>query len=81
MKLTYWAARRLDDSACYNIRQRTRKAARAERAELVAGGCRYAAVAKVVIEYRDAFDLAYQLLGEGGAESGLPHGDVEDDDE
>lgn len=70
MKCTYWYAECLNDSDAYAIRAKTKKAALAQREERdwqkAEGGepC-YGPVIKVVIEYRDAFDLVEWLMGEG----------------
>ena len=59
MKLTYWVADYLIDSACYSIRAKTRREVIAE----VAAAYRpesYSKPRKVVVEYRDAFDLLEQ---------------------
>jgi hypothetical protein len=62
MKLTYWYARALDDSNCYSIRARTKKAALAIKAN-----CEYyGPVTKIEVEYADGFDLLSLALGEGG---------------
>lgn len=63
MKLTYWVSRRLDDHQCYNIRCKTRR----ELVEILreADPTVYTKPFKVVVEYRNAFDLLYQCLDEG----------------
>lgn len=38
MKLTYWAARCLNDHPCYNVRARTKREAVALRAQYNGGG-------------------------------------------
>jgi hypothetical protein len=63
MKLRYWVCRCLDDSEAYNIRSKTKKEAKARREE--AGPERFSAPYKVELEYKDGFDLADSLLGEG----------------
>lgn len=65
MKLIYWIAKQ-DDFPCYDIRERTKKAAQAAVEQ--AHGRDYAPVHKVTVEYRDAFDLVTQALDEGGIE-------------
>ena len=70
MKLTYWACRHLTDSQVYNIRERTRAAAKAKREEY--GPENYAPPVKVTVEYRDAFDLLTQALDESGIYEGDP---------
>ena len=71
-KLVYWVAPRLDDSSCYNIRAKTKKACEAqakqhndykkETREWSAPS--YGPVEKHVIEYKDAFDLMDWCLSE-----------------
>lgn len=62
MKLTYWYAERLDDTDAYAIRQKTRKAALAEKATMPE---EWGDVVKVMVEYDDAFDLVERCCGEG----------------
>ena len=65
MKLTYWMAECLNDSAAYSIRRKTKRAVvEALRTEVYAGN--YGKPKKVTVEYVDAFDLLGQCLGEGG---------------
>jgi len=64
MKLTYWYAEHLTDSDCYSIRERTKKAALARKAEDDFN--RYGPVVKVIVDYSDGFDLLTQATGEGG---------------
>jgi len=63
-KLTYWVAQSLNDSAAYNIRAKTKKEALRQVGN---DGAYYGEVKKVVVEYRDGFDLMDQCLTEGGA--------------
>ena len=63
-KLTYWVCPYLGDSACYNIRTKTKKAAIAQIA-MHGEGC-YAPPIKHTITYKGAFDLVTICLGEGG---------------
>ena len=65
MKLVYWCAACLDDSRSYNIRTTTRREANQQRKEY--GPERFGKPKKVIIEYRNAFDLITRVLGEGGA--------------
>lgn len=67
MKLTYWIAECKNDSPAYNVRAKTRKAVRATLADGTLDPADYGDPFKVVIEYHDAFDLAEQLLSEGGS--------------
>ena len=66
MKLTYWYARALDDSNCYSIRARTKKAALAIKANCEEYNKYYGPVTKIEVEYADGFDLLSLALGEGG---------------
>ena len=63
-KLTYWCCRQEHDHECYNIRARTRKEAARQRAELFEPW-KYTPPFKVVVQFRDAFDLLSECLGEG----------------
>ena len=63
-KLTYWVAPIKDDHSCYNIRTKTKRKALALVEEY--GAERFGKVQKVVVYYRDAFDLASMAMGEGG---------------
>jgi len=63
MKITYWYAECLDDANAYSVRAKTKKACKAEVAER--GGADFGPPVKVTIEYRDAFHLVEQLMGEG----------------
>lgn len=65
--LTYWVADCLDDRPAYSIRARTRRECE-ELRQRDGGASAYDKPRKVTIQYRDAFDLARRLLGEGGAE-------------
>lgn len=65
MKLTVWIATQSADSQCYNVVARTKKAA----LEQIANSYRpseYSAPKKIVIEYKDAFDLFEYVTGEAG---------------
>ncbi len=66
MRLTYWVAKCLNDSPVYSIRRKTKKAV----VEALDSGnwdaSNYEKPKKVTVEYRDAFDLLGQCLGEGG---------------
>lgn len=66
--LTYWVAECLRDSQCYSLRAKTKKECQAlkdkDQREI------YGHVHKVVVEYRDAFDLMYLALSEGGIYEG-----------
>ena len=64
MKLVYWYAQSLDDADCYSIRERTKKAALARKAEDDFN--RYGPVVKVTVDYADGFDLLAQATSEGG---------------
>jgi hypothetical protein len=66
MKLVYWCCASLRDSPAYSIRTRTRREATAERAKLGEHAKDYGTPVKITVEYRDAFDLVTQALGEGG---------------
>lgn len=68
MRLTYWVADALDDSRAYSIRARTRTRCRElvlEQGQYAEG---YGIPRKVVVEYKDAFQLVTLALGEGGIE-------------
>jgi len=64
MKLTYWIAECLTDSHCYNIRERTKKAAKAALAD-GSNPDDYGPIHKVTVEYYNAFDLMWQCAVEG----------------
>lgn len=71
MKVTYWYAECLNDSDAYAVREKTKKAALAEREErdwskAEGGDPGFGPVVKVTTEYKDAFDLVQMLLGENG---------------
>jgi hypothetical protein len=63
-KLTVWIAEQNRDSQCYNIVARTRKSALEQIAER--GWVKFDQPQKVVIEYKDAFDLFELLTSEAG---------------
>lgn len=63
-KLTVWIAEQNSDSQCYNIVAKTRKSALEQIAER--DWVRFAQPKKVVIEYKDAFDLFEYLTSEAG---------------
>ena len=65
MKLNYWIAESLDDSACYSIIARTKKDVIAKLAAL-SDPDSYGPVEKRTIEYADAFDLFDKVTGESG---------------
>jgi len=64
VKVTYWLAPRLNDSPVYSLRARTKREVLAKIASGDASD--FGPVEKVVIEYRDAFDLVQQLVGSEG---------------
>lgn len=64
MKLTVWIATQEGDSQCYNIVARTKKEALEQMRHR--GFFDFAAPRKVVIEYKDAFELFTMVTGEGG---------------
>ena len=80
MKLTYWIADCRNDSACYSMRAKTRKACLAGVAAnggviVTPGHCQggdytpqYDPPRKVTIQYDNGFDLIHMALGEGGIE-------------
>ena len=70
-KVTIWNIERENDSACYSIREKSKKAAIAKYDEMDDSEKRgYAnVVEKQVYQYRDAFQLADYLLGEDKAYS------------
>jgi len=69
MKLTYWKAACLYDSNCYSIRAKTKKECKRLLEEAGGAGEDYDEVEKVVIEYKDGFDLMMELIGyEGGSD-------------
>ena len=63
MKVTYWVCKCWDSEA-YTIRTRTKKEAMEIRQ---AAGNQHALPIKVTLEYRDAFDLLNECLGEDRA--------------
>jgi hypothetical protein len=75
-KLTYWAAERLDDSKCYSLIGKTRKAVQEQLDELnrfyqeeqthLIWHAKFGPIEKHVIIYKDAFALLDMLTGEGG---------------
>ncbi len=65
MKLTYWYAECLDDSDVYAVRQKTKKAATADKfSRHNPEG--YGPVIKVTVEYDNAFDLMKMCSDEFG---------------
>ncbi len=82
MKLTYWYAECRDDSDVYSIRTRTKREAVETKAskERHHGG-RFGPVVKVVVDYRDGFDLMQLAAGEGGlCEEAIATLEAEDDE-
>jgi hypothetical protein len=67
MKLTVWIMTQNDDSECYNIIARTKKDALAQAAARTY--CTWSEPKRMVIEYKDAFDLFDLATGEGGGRS------------
>lgn len=65
MKLVYWFAPCIDDRPSYSIRERTRRAA---KQAVAAQPESYGPVRKIVVQYKDAFDLLTTVLGEGWME-------------
>jgi hypothetical protein len=63
MKLTYWCCNQTTDHQCYNLRARTKKEVLAMKKDH--GGSGYSQPFKVTVEYKDAFDLMNQCMGEG----------------
>lgn len=63
MRLEYWYAQCLDGSELYSIREKTKKAAKAEKEGR--GADRFGPVKKVKLEYENAFDLMIQCMSEG----------------
>jgi hypothetical protein len=63
-KLTFWIAEQHDDADCYNLVARTRKALLVMVSKHPS--VRYDAPKKVVVEYKDAFDLFDYLTCESG---------------
>ena len=63
--LTVWIAVQHDDADCYNVIGRTRKAVLAELCARP-DSKRFDEPKKVVIQYKDAFDLFSWLTSEGG---------------
>jgi len=63
MKLTYWYAECLNDSDCYSIREKTKRAAIGEKASLY-NPEDYGPVIKVTVEYDSAFDLMKECSDE-----------------
>jgi hypothetical protein len=68
MKLTVWIAQQYTDNRCYNIVARTKKDALAQIAA-ADPSIRYEPPVKVVVHYRDAFDLFEMATGECGGRS------------
>jgi hypothetical protein len=74
-KLIYWAAERLDDSKCYSLIGKTRKAVQAQLTAIESEyeesdpswlRAKFGPIEKHVIIYKDAFALLDMLTGEGG---------------
>jgi hypothetical protein len=70
MKLTYWVCNQETDHQCYNLRARTKR----EVLEMKRnhGGAGYSQPFKVIVEYKDAFDLMDQCMTEGSIDENLP---------
>lgn len=67
MKLIYWVADCETDSHCYSVRAKTKKECIAQVA--LRDTCNtYSEPRKVVVEYKDGFDLLVNALSEGGVE-------------
>ena len=67
MKLTYWYAECRDDHDCYSIRTRTKREATETKASReMHHGQQYGPVVKVVVDYRDGFELMFMCNSEGG---------------
>jgi hypothetical protein len=67
-KLTYWIAKRTNDSNCYSLRAKTKKECQEQIDKAIADGLDkddFDAPKKVSIEYRDAFDLMLECSTEG----------------
>ena len=64
-KLTYWVAECERDSKVYSLRAKTKKEVVAMLAT-THDPADFGPVKKVSFEYRDAFDLMSECLGEGG---------------
>ena len=62
--LTYWVAEQNEDHACYSIIAKTKKECVEQMAQRP--DVEYEAPRKVVILYKDAFDLFRQATAEGG---------------
>lgn len=71
-KLTYWTAPRLDDSDCYSLIGRTKKAVQKELADIMQEQkdspwkASFGPIEKRVITYKDAFDLFDWISSESG---------------
>lgn len=63
-KFTYWCCRQEDDAECYNIRAKTRKEANRQRA-MQTDPNRFTKPFKVLVRFKDTFDLIDQALREG----------------
>ena len=73
MKLTYWVATCVGDSAAYSLRGTTRKEVKAKLESAYVEGLEKADFEKphkVTVEYTSAFDLLSQCLSEGGVYEG-----------
>lgn len=70
MKLIYWVATQNADRPAYHLRAKTKKAVQkmidTQGDPELPGISIYRPPKKVVVEYRDAFHLLNQCLGEGG---------------
>ena len=67
MKLIYWVADSETDSRGYSVRTKTKKECIAQVA-LRADCNTYSEPRKVVVNYKDGFDLLVNALSEGGVE-------------
>jgi hypothetical protein len=66
MKLTYWMAYRKNDSSCFNVRAKTKKEClRILECHDKNWDEDYEAPKKVVVAFKDSFDLLLQCLEEG----------------
>lgn len=79
MKLVYWAIRCNDDSDCYSLIAKTRKAVmekynEGKDAGMDMRGYELPPVRREV-EYADGFDLLEQATGEGGSRTFMGRGD------
>lgn len=64
MKLVFWEAKCLNDSDCYSIRTKTKKECLFQIS--TSDWHKYEPPEKIILEYKDSFELLSVFAGEGG---------------